>query len=273
MLNVTELENRQKRYRKKIILPRIFFASIILLISSTLVYFILPNKDIIDTPKQVQIIASTMDIKTPKIIKQDVDVKVITNVLKTEALEDVENSLNEKKVIVYPYLNFMPEIRVESVNNEIQKIDNVAVDIQNYVDVVEKETTVQIESSDSEFNSVMEKEVNYKNKDIKFQKHSTNKDIEHVLKRFEQNNNPTLSLFAAKKYYELGQYDKAYNYALITNNINSEIDDSWIVFTKSLVKLKHRDKAIDILKNYIKQSHSAEAKILLNDIISRKFND
>ena len=94
-----------------------------------------------------------------------------------------------------------------------------------------------------------------------------------VLQDCKNNNNPALSLFAAKKYYELGVYDQAYNYALITNNINSDIDDSWIIFAKSLVKLDKKDKALKVLSKYINQSHSAEAKILFDDILSGTFNE
>jgi tetratricopeptide (TPR) repeat protein len=85
------------------------------------------------------------------------------------------------------------------------------------------------------------------------------------------NNNPALSLFVAKKYYELGDYAQAYNYALITNQINRDIEASWIIFTKSLVKLNKRDQAIQTLKDYIESSSSNTARILLEEIQSGKF--
>ncbi|MEA3370260.1 MAG: hypothetical protein U9Q40_02900 [Campylobacterota bacterium] len=96
-------------------------------------------------------------------------------------------------------------------------------------------------------------------------------DIKHIIKRFKKNNNPALSLFVAKKYYELGDYHKAYNYALITNQINSDIDASWIVFSKSLVKMNEKEMAIKTLKEYIESSHSSSAQILLDEIVSGKF--
>ena len=108
-------------------------------------------------------------------------------------------------------------------------------------------------------------------KKISIKRQNTQDDIHDIIKRFKNNNNPALSLFVAKKYYELGNYHQAYNYSLITNKINKEIKVSWIIFAKSLVKLGKRDKAISILKKYIQQSHSSSAQILLDEIRTGKF--
>jgi len=102
-------------------------------------------------------------------------------------------------------------------------------------------------------------------------KHQHNEgDIKNLIKRFEKNSNPSLSLFIARKYYKLGIYDKAYKYALITNEIDNKIEGSWLIFTKSLVKLGRKQKAIDLLTKYIKHSDSQNAKLLLSDIKSGK---
>jgi len=95
---------------------------------------------------------------------------------------------------------------------------------------------------------------------------NNNQDIENLVKRFEKNNNPSLSLFIAKKYYKQGKYDKAYKYALITNDLDNKIEDSWLIFTKSLVKLDRKQKAINLLTKYIKHSNSENAKLLLDEI-------
>ncbi|MDF1877293.1 hypothetical protein JHD47_05630 [Sulfurimonas sp. SAG-AH-194-L11] len=108
-------------------------------------------------------------------------------------------------------------------------------------------------------------------KKIMIKRQNTQNDIFEIITRFKKNNNPALSLFVAKKYYELGNYEQAYNYALITNKINKEIESSWIIFTKSLVKLGKRAQAIKTLKKYIKQSHSSSAQILLDEIYAGKF--
>jgi len=88
---------------------------------------------------------------------------------------------------------------------------------------------------------------------------------------FQKDRSPALSLFLAKKYYEIGDYHQAYNYALITNRMNKEIEESWLIFAKSLVKLNKKNKAIGILRKYIQKTHSSNAEILLQEIHAGAF--
>ncbi|OQX59424.1 MAG: hypothetical protein B5M52_03420 [Helicobacteraceae bacterium 4484_230] len=95
---------------------------------------------------------------------------------------------------------------------------------------------------------------------------SDEKDIQDVIKRFKKNKNPALSLFVAKRFYAIGNYQQSYNYALITNELNSDIEDSWLIFAKSLVKLDQKEMAISTLESYIESSRSIKAKLLLDSI-------
>jgi tetratricopeptide (TPR) repeat protein len=96
-------------------------------------------------------------------------------------------------------------------------------------------------------------------------------ELNSVIKRFEKLKNPALSLFIAKKYYVKGNYQEAYNYALETNRLNPEIEESVLIFSKSLVKLGKREDAISTLKAYLGKSNSTEATILLDKIEKGKF--
>ena len=100
---------------------------------------------------------------------------------------------------------------------------------------------------------------------------NVDEDMQDVIQRFKKTNNPTLGLFLAKKYYDMKQYDLAYNYALLTNQLDSKVDMSWIIFSKSLVKLGQKDKAISTLKSYINNSHSKQAISLLDEIETGRF--
>lgn len=91
-------------------------------------------------------------------------------------------------------------------------------------------------------------------------------DISELQRRFKETSNANLGLFIARYYYDHGNYDEAYNYALKTNNINNRIDESWILFSKSLVKLGRTDQAKKTLQLYISQSNSEAAKALLESI-------
>jgi len=93
------------------------------------------------------------------------------------------------------------------------------------------------------------------------------KDVE---KRFFKSGDVDESLFLAKAYYNKGKYKKSEFWALQTNKINSTIDESWIIFAQSKVKLGHKNEAISILRNYIKRTGSDLAKNSLLKIKTSK---
>lgn len=247
MHNIHELEKRWLNYKIKSFIPHVSFLLISIL---SLIVFL--NIDI-DFPSSSTTTSKHIEVAKTDIIKIEVKKQNKIALVKTEPL------ILEERIILTPSLDFIKKLRHDSTNTyksttpkEIKK-QTIQEPVQNY--------TTDLET----------KKVKISAKKIKILKQETQADIEHVIKRFVDNNNPALSLFIAKKYYRLGEYDKAYNYALITNKLNNKIDESWIVFSKSLVKLNKKDKAIKVLKKYIKYSHSLNAKILLNDIISGQF--
>ena len=106
---------------------------------------------------------------------------------------------------------------------------------------------------------------------LSIQRESDMKDIQDVIARFKKNKNPALSLFIAKRYYAIGNYQKAYNYALITNELDSDIEDSWLIFAKSLYKLDQKEMAVKTLKTYQSESGSVKARITLEQMESGTF--
>lgn len=91
-------------------------------------------------------------------------------------------------------------------------------------------------------------------------------DIHELENRFKENSNPNLGVYIARYHYDHGNYSEAYNYALKTNSINSSIDDSWLIFAKSLVKLGKEDQARKTLQLYISNSNSQNAKNYLDTL-------
>ncbi len=87
-----------------------------------------------------------------------------------------------------------------------------------------------------------------------------------VAKRFKQSHDTDDSLFLAQSYYKRGNYKKAEYWSLQTNKVNKKIDESWLIFVKSKVKLGHKNEAEQILISYIKKSNSTAAKNLLYKI-------
>jgi len=87
-----------------------------------------------------------------------------------------------------------------------------------------------------------------------------------VAKRFYESHDTDDSLFLAKSYYSKGLYKKAEHWALETNKVNGNIEESWMIFAKSKVKLGNRNEAIRVLMSYVKRSNSKKAKGLLYKI-------
>lgn len=107
---------------------------------------------------------------------------------------------------------------------------------------------------------------NISKKTTSIKRDSATFDIHEIEDRFTSNSNPHLGLYIARYHYDNGNYSEAYNYALKTNAINNTIEESWLIFTKSLIKLGRTEQAKKTLQLYISQSNSEEAKNLLNSL-------
>ncbi len=103
-------------------------------------------------------------------------------------------------------------------------------------------------------------------KALQINRNESKLEIEELQYRFKETSNPNLGLFIAKYYYDRGNYTEAHNYALKTNAINSRIDESWVLFSKSLMKLGRAEQAKKTLQLYYQQSGSEEARALLESI-------
>ncbi|DAB28147.1 MAG: hypothetical protein A2513_08445 [Sulfurimonas sp. RIFOXYD12_FULL_33_39] len=249
MLDVKNLEIRYKRYKLKKDMPYFIIAGIAILISFITIFMIINNNQ-----EQKPILKSEIESHVSKPIEQTKPIE-IEQVVKEEKIK-APVIIQDDKVVLTPSLSFMNKIEPDMPPSK-----TIA---QNKI--IEKEILSKEIEEVREPLHVKDKKVF-----VNIERNNDADDIEEVIKRFKVNNNPALSLFIAKKYYQLGEYEKAYNYALITNKINNNIDASWVLFSKSLVKLNKKEMAIETLKKYIEYSNSQQAKQLLDEISSGKF--
>jgi len=94
------------------------------------------------------------------------------------------------------------------------------------------------------------------------------KDVE---RRFKVSHDTDDSLFLARSYYKKGSYKKSEYWALQTNKVNPNLEESMLIFVKSKMKLGRKHEARNILTAYLKKSNSHEAKKLLYSIENGKF--
>lgn len=287
MLNVNELESKWLRYKIKSYIPHAIIAvsTIIITLSVVTIYNLKPTVKVdVHADKNLQISPT----KTLPLVEQNTTIKEKSQqaIIANSNLAIIEKNKNplqnstplaqsneqkKDKIIMSPSLDFMVNMRTNipakyEIVTPAKDIQNIVIEEpiqENVLDLSEK--AIDLESS--------QEDVSYESKkgSISINRQNTHDDIKYVIERFKKNNNPALSLFIAKKYYELGDYHKAYNYSLVTNEINHDIEASWLIFAKSLVKLNEKEMAIKTLTQYIDHSKSNRAQILLDEINAGKF--
>ncbi|MDD2905216.1 MAG: CDC27 family protein [Sulfurimonas sp.] len=296
MLNISQLEQKWLRYKIKSYLPLI-----VILISSLLIIILLnilinlnyfkvetQEENTVHKPEEMKEKIIIKEKNINEIPPQVVSVKTTTlqenaAITITQPLLDVEKKEQERKVTLTPSMNFIKNMQhnnLEYDNEPVQASDTKRIQIMQpqtpptpiKMEEIVMTETIELEEKPSQtIEEAAPKEEKSKTSVVNIKRQDTYSDIKEIIQRFKKNNNPTLSLFIAKKYYNLGEYREAYNYSLITNELNKDIEASWIIFAQSLVKLGDKEKAIKVLKEYAKQSNSSRANLLLDEILSGKF--
>ncbi len=95
-------------------------------------------------------------------------------------------------------------------------------------------------------------------------------NLSFIKKKFYATNNVSFSNLISKRLYEAKKYKKALKWALISNEIDNENIDSWIMFAKSKVKLGKKDDAISALNSFLKKHESRKVEKLISEITSSK---
>ncbi len=271
MLNIHELERRWIKYKIKSILPLVLSIfgtlSVVILLVSYLPFSDVKNvKD-----KQVtNVLKPNIEEKSTipsQEYKEEVPGTSVVEAIAVPQNTQIQNSTTDKSTLVLkPSLHFMDKIE-DGLSHYIQD-ENYPVEqsrpTQNNRLEYQSEQ-VAIEQSD-ETSQVEEKKLT-----LSISSKKSDEDLKDVIRRFKKNKNPALSLFIAKHYYKSGEYQKSYNYALMTNEIDKSIDESWIIFSKSLVKLGQHELAMNTLKSYLKTNKSSAAEVLLRKIESGSF--
>lgn len=299
MLNIHDLEARHTKYRIKQLMPYIMlFISVITIFILTYFFINLSSYNKKNSVAEVeQNISKSNTVQnstnTPITLKEETNTSIRSShempseEMKEALAEEINRQISQKedsKISLTPSLGFMKNMQSKTpkfydneplLSKEHQIVD-ISAPIEEEMLFEEPHKQVIEQKTDTkptvELKKIAPTPVVEENKgSISIAKKNDTNDIQDVIKRFKVNNSPALSLFIAKRYYQIGEYDKAYEYALLTNNINNGIEESWLVFSKSLVKLGKKDEAIETLKKYIENSGSKQAKQLLGEITSGKF--
>ena len=103
---------------------------------------------------------------------------------------------------------------------------------------------------------------------IDIQISSENNEISMLKEDFNKNKNPEIALKIARKCYQDKRYSDTIKWALSANNLDSSIEESWIMFAKAKYMLKQKDDALRALEEYNKNKNKPEINELINKIKS-----
>ncbi|MDD5359623.1 MAG: CDC27 family protein [Sulfurovaceae bacterium] len=193
--------------------------------------------------------------------------------------KDNQISSNEKKLklVINANLNILePNLTIIKTRQSAQKnllTSNVKQQGEQIVTQIEN-----LSSKDSSFSNVQnsnnkivqQNSETYEQperikKKVKLTQESNVATLIDIMKRFNESHDPNDSLFLAISYYEKKEYNKALFWAIETNKITEEIEDSWIIMAKSKFYLGDKNEATRILKAYASKTGSKEALNIINE--------
>jgi hypothetical protein len=242
VLNVRNLERRWLKYKIKSYTPHIAITFIGIIFIVTFLYIL----DHSQTPKPPLKKENTHSTETKNIPNKNLKVEVSSSVL--------EPSMD----FVQTFQTSMPLTQVTTqITPKIEKPVNEGIPIPKTLNVPDSAPLKPQPSVASIPNNKVLPPLNHN--ESKF-------DIEDVARRFKETSSSNLGLFIARYHYDHGNYNEAYNFALKTNALNNKIDESWIIFAKSQVKLGKVEQAKKTLQAYISESNSESARSLLDSI-------
>ena len=238
MLDVEELEKQWKQYKRKQKKPFYLIGLLLTLIVSSI--FLLFNSKIkisnFDINKTIKSFSFLNKSKQDNISKNSI--LVSSNIKKDLNKYILNDSIKDLILIQEPKKDI-------KANTEITPLDEddlyVEQDISKPIIKKKKVSIIKISSSNAY------------------------RDVEKRFKRFHNIND---SMFLANMYYKRKNYRKAIYWAMQTNKLDKNIEESWLIFAKSKVKLGKKNEAISVLKAYIKRSNSYEARKLLKKIMN-----
>ncbi|MBV5321876.1 MAG: hypothetical protein JZU62_09320 [Sulfuricurvum sp.] len=245
MLDIRNLERRWLKYKIKSYAPHIAFASVgaVLLIALPYIWM---DSDKPKSPLKTDRFFSTVSKKAPE-IKPIVEESPTVLEPSMDFVQTFQTSVLETKRPLSSTIQTTKPIQQEV---PIPKVLNLP-DTSSLKTPLKSPPIVSIPPSD---------------KSPSLNRNESKLDIESVERRFKDSSNPSLGLFIARYHYDHGNYSEAYNFALKINSINNKIDESWIIFSKSLVKLGNVEQAKKTLRFYISESNSESARSLLDSI-------
>ena len=254
MYDVEGLEKKWKQYKSKQRMPWIVSAVLIVLIIVAIVFradfsamVSKYSKDDNSSVKSEKIVPKSKPLKpyVPTMVPKSESNQSVQEIAPVKSSEESNKSVEKKKIP--PMSIEVSDMKEEPAREYKRKYLKIEV---------------------TERYQAKKKQTEKSKKPTKKKKKRTIKSVE---KNFSSSRSYHDSLYLARAYYKKGNYPKAQKWALVTNDLNSKLEESWLIFAKSKVKMGERREAEQILSAYIGKTNSTKAKALLRKIKKGKF--
>ncbi|SMC09630.1 tetratricopeptide repeat protein [Nitratiruptor tergarcus] len=163
------------------------------------------------------------------------------------------NNVSHNKNFLAPALDFEKRLLNKKVINKSQKKSN-RKQSNNKKKVTDKKAT--------------KNKPNIKNRSKKdtFKIETQTLSLKEMIRNFKKRPSAPLALLIAKKYFTKGEYKHALEWSIKSNELDKNLEESWILFAKSAYRIGDKKRAIKALQIIIRKNNSKEAKRLLRKI-------
>lgn len=255
MYDIKPLEEEWRKYRRKKMKPWYILIVASLFAVAMVLFLLLYEDDVV------------------RFLKKKTEAKTEIQVqLQNPAPAESKNEYNQSTVLlngpitaleVYPPKEEKKEMPVSEAMTEADPYDRA----QEVSVLEEEEVPFQTQISEP----APKKETQKKRAHLNIIETTSTTAYQEVEKRFYESRDAEDALFLARSYFSQGKYQKAEYWALQTNKVNNNIEESWLIFAKSKLKLGRKNEAIRTLTVYIQKTDSRQAKKLLEQIKNGSF--
>jgi len=260
-----ELERKCKKLQQKKLFKYFIIIFVFLIFIGVYFYIQYTQKTPLHTlaiKKEVPKIKENNITKTNKKID---DVKKIEN-KKISKKKKENNTSNIQKII-------SPKIKEKNITKTDKKIDNPKKEKNVTIQKIIKEKNI----TKPIIQPVLELKIDFDNiKPLEtnkaiIQNPKTLKQVKHK-SSIVQNETITFlkALTLAKKYYENADYENSIKWCKLASKIDNNDERIWKLYALNLEKIGQKEKAIKVLKTYLKYKNSLDLKYLLQRLENEK---
>lgn len=248
MININLLERKWLNYKfKKILIFNIFVILTIIISLILYIYLFLFENNFLN--KIMTKTSQTFTINNDKVEENLAQSKIIEK-------EKIKERKREEE-----------RIKKEKIKEEIIKEEKIKQEIREK-EIIESVKNIKKIRKPYTPPAVQEKDIEKKEKKNFNIRINSKNFIFHMKKRFKSNKNPQIALTIANFYFNKKDYYRSGYWALVANKIDRRLDESWIIFAKSKVKLGKKKEALRILNSYYHNNPSALILTLIGNIKS-----